>query len=143
MLHKVASYVPARSAILYRDSDTKGTGIPACPTPPCFPFITYMYTHTHTHTHSLSLSLSLSHKHIRAHGRRRSHRYMCVTRVTNVIDVRRGTTSTLWHALIVILYDTCLYFRPQIFDNGATAPATGTFLFRDRTRTTTAIGFEL
>lgn len=48
-----------------------------------------------------------------------------------------------WHALIVILYDTCLYFRPQIFDNGATAPATGTFLFRDETRTTTAIGFEL
>jgi len=38
-----------------------------------------------------------------------------------------------WHALIVILYDTCLYFRPQIFDNGATAAATGTFLFRDGT----------
>jgi len=26
-----------------------------------------------------------------------------------------------WHALIVILYDTYLYFRPQISDNGATA----------------------
>ena len=32
----------------------------------------------------------------------------------------RHDDSTEWHALIVILYDTCLHFRSQISDNGAT-----------------------